>query len=79
MAVEWNRERTGLRSVRISRPCWLTTSGIHWRDGGHAQDKEDWLALLDFADWQFFNKKPARSFSTLTYPDADVPVQWNSP
>jgi len=61
---------------------WLGAKGkqgIHWRDGGHAQGKEDWAALFDFADWQFFKKKPARSFSTLTYPDAKVPVQWNAP
>ena len=45
--------------------------GIHWRDGKHAQRKEDWLALLDFADWKFFDKKTERSFSTLTYPNAD--------
>jgi len=37
------------------------------------------LALLDFADWQFFHKKPERSFSTLTYPDATVPSTWKVP
>jgi len=61
---------------------WLGAKGkqgIHWRNGGHAQNKEDWLALLDFADWQFFKKKPRRSFSTLAYPDAKVPVKWNVP
>lgn len=53
--------------------------GIHWRDGGHAQNEEDWLSLLDFADWKFFNKKPGRSFSTLAYPDAKLPINWNVP
>jgi hypothetical protein len=53
--------------------------GIHWRNGGHAQNEEDWLALLDFADWKFFNKKSGRSFSTLVYPDASVPIKWNVP
>ena len=61
---------------------WLGTAGqqgIHWREGGHAQNVEDWLALLDFADWKLFNKKPERSFSTLAYPDATVPIKWNVP
>jgi dienelactone hydrolase len=61
---------------------WLGAKGkqgIHWRDGGHAQGQEDWLALLDFADWQFFKKKPNRRFSTLAYPKAKVPITWNVP
>lgn len=52
---------------------WLGVKGkqgIHWRNGGHAQSEEDWLALFDFADWQFFQTKPKRSFSTLAHPDA---------
>jgi len=53
--------------------------GIHWRDGKHAQRKEDWLALLDFADWKFFGRKPERSFSSLTYPDAELPINWEVP
>ena len=62
--------------------AWLGAKGqqgIHWRDGGHAQGEEDWTALLDFADWKFFNKKPGRSFSTLTYPDAKLPIHWDVP
>jgi len=61
---------------------WLGAKGqqgIHWREGGHAQGKEDWLALLDFADWKFFNKKTGLSFSTLAYPEAKLPVDWNVP
>ena len=61
---------------------WLGAKGkqgIHWRDGKHAQNEEDWLALFDFADLQFFNKKPKRSFTALTYPDAKVPVSWKVP
>jgi len=53
--------------------------GIHWREGGHAQNEEDWQALLDFADWKFFNKKSERSFSTLAYPHAKLPINWNVP
>ena len=61
---------------------WLgaqNQQGIHWRDGGHAQDENDWAALLDFADWKFFGKKTSRSFSKLQYPDADLPVFWKVP
>lgn len=61
---------------------WLGANeqqGIHWRDGGHGQGEKDWMALLDFADWKFFNKKPGRSFSTLNYPDAQLPIHWDVP
>jgi hypothetical protein len=71
-------------TFRAANPvfAWLGADrkqGLHWRDGGHAQNEEDWLALLDFADQVFFDKKSRRSFSTLTYPDAKVPVDWQTP
>jgi hypothetical protein len=34
---------------------WLDAGnriGLHWREGKHAQNQEDWAALLDFADQQ---------------------------
>lgn len=61
---------------------WLQSKGqqgIHWREGGHAQAAEDWIALLDFADWIFFSKRPLRSFSTLAYPDSELPITWDVP
>ncbi len=65
---------------------WLGAAGqqgIHWRDGGHAQGEEDWLALLDFADWKLRGnlqgKRPARSFTERAYPDAKLPVKWRAP
>jgi len=48
--------------------------GIHWRQGGHAQNEEDWRALLDFADKFFFGKHINRRFDVLAYPDAKVPM-----
>ena len=61
---------------------WLGAAGqqgIHWRNGGHAQNEEDWLALLDFADRKFSGKQHGRSFSTLAYPDAELPIRWHAP
>lgn len=53
--------------------------GLHWRPGGHAQNEEDWRALLDFADQYFFEKKVEREFNVLPYPDAEVPMNWKVP
>ena len=36
--------------------------GIWYRDGGHAHTLEDWEAMLDFADVQFFHKPAVRNF-----------------
>ena len=61
---------------------WLNAEsriGLHWRDGGHAQNTEDWAALLDFADYQFFRKPSGRKFNQWTYPDAKVPIDWLAP
>ena len=37
-------------------------AGIHFRKGGHEQNKEDWDALLDFADKILFKKETKRNF-----------------
>ncbi len=42
---------------------------IHWRDGGHGQEEEDWLALLDFCDWIIHGRRPAWNFAQNPYPD----------
>jgi len=55
--------------------------GIHFREGGHAQNEEDWRALVDFADMIFFGKTPAsgRRFDKLPFPDAPKPFSWSMP
>jgi len=61
---------------------WLDAGdhiGLHWRDGKHAQNKEDWTALLDFADKHFFDKKTNRRFDNWNYPDAELPFDWKAP
>ena len=52
---------------------------LHWRDGRHAQNIEDWSALFDFSDLQFFGKQTDRAFNQWTYPDADLPFSWKAP
>ncbi|MCB1120903.1 MAG: hypothetical protein KJT03_05105 [Verrucomicrobiae bacterium] len=53
--------------------------GLHWREGDHAQNEEDWNALYDFADLQFFGKPTSLSFNTWTYPEAKLPFTWSAP
>lgn len=54
-------------------------TGLHWRDGVHDQGREDWAALLDFADLQFFGKKTKRAYDEWTYSDAVLPFDWKAP
>ncbi len=42
---------------------------IHWRDGGHAQNEEDWAALLDYCDMIFYKKESDRTFNQNPHPD----------
>ena len=53
--------------------------GIHFRKGGHDHTAEDWRALVDFADKQFFGKKVERKFDKLPFPNAERPFTWSIP
>jgi hypothetical protein len=54
-------------------------TGIHFREGKHEQNAEDWEALLDFADLQLFGRKVERRFDKLAFPDAPRPYSWSAP
>lgn len=43
-------------------------NGIHYREGKHEHNAEDWTALLDYADLQFFGKISDRSFNHTPFP-----------
>ena len=55
--------------------------GIYYRKGGHAQNKDDWRTLVDFADKTFFGKTPAsgKRFDKLPFADAPKPFSWSVP
>ena len=51
---------------------WLDAGdriGMHWRDGGHAQDEQDWAALFDFCGRIFFGIPAGRTFQVNPDPD----------
>jgi acetyl esterase/lipase len=52
---------------------------MHWRTGGHLQGVIDWLALLDFSDQYFYNKKVESRLDINPYPTVKVPVFWDVP
>ena len=54
-------------------------TGMHFRHGPHAQNAEDWQALLDFADWQLRNQQPSQKFDVLPFPDAPRSFDWSAP
>jgi len=61
---------------------WLGAAdriGIVYRDGKHEHNLEDWAALLDFADVQFFGKSVARKFDQLPFPDDPKAFSWSAP
>ncbi len=56
--------------------------GIHFREGKHEQNLEDFTALLDFADKLYFGKEPrtpGQRFDKLAFPDAPKPYAWAAP
>ncbi|MEP7085069.1 MAG: hypothetical protein ABI854_10060 [Betaproteobacteria bacterium] len=50
--------------------------GIRFRGGGHQHSAEDWMTLLDFADWQFFGRN---GFDRMAFPDAVSGYAWHAP
>ena len=54
-------------------------TGLHYRRGPHAQNQEDWNALLDFADWQLRAKQPAQKFDELPFPQTPPAYKWTTP
>ena len=54
-------------------------AGLHYRHGPHAQNEEDWAALLDFADWQLLGKTPTTKFDDLPFPQFPKAFTWNAP
>jgi hypothetical protein len=53
--------------------------GIHFREGKHEQNVEDWNVLLDFADAQFFGKMGGTRFDQLPFSNAPVAFTWKAP
>jgi hypothetical protein len=53
--------------------------GIVFRPGKHEQNLEDWTALLDFSDRQFFDRPIVRRFDQRAFPDAPSAYSWKSP
>jgi hypothetical protein len=50
--------------------------GIRFREGPHKHRLDDWVALLDFADAQFFGRLP---FNRLAFADAERAFDWEMP
>jgi hypothetical protein len=53
--------------------------GHHYRQGGHDHNIEDWEALLDFADFNFFDKPLPDDFYNENFARADSLTNWKSP
>lgn len=71
----------GMRAGRVVYD-WLDRDGwarLHWRPGRHAQQEEDWTALLDFADEAFFGKRGTSRFGRWQFPDYRPPLSWSAP
>ena len=51
---------------------WLGADGkqgVHWRNGPHNQNQEDWHAIFEFCDNYFFNKKTDVDFTQNPHPE----------
>ena len=61
---------------------WLDAgrrNGIHFRQGGHAQNAEDWRALVDFADLVYGDGELEGKFDVLPFPGEKRAFTWKHP
>jgi dienelactone hydrolase len=65
---QWANPPQTYKSYEAAKLVWdflhaFDQTAIHYRQGKHAHDVEDWTALLDFADKIYFNKPTTRPFN----------------
>lgn len=53
--------------------------GIHFREGGHDQNGEDFAALLDFADHLFVKLPLKQRYDQIPVPTGDLDFDWKAP
>lgn len=53
--------------------------GIHFREGGHALNAEDWAVLLDYCRAQFFGEKTASLWHTRAADEPALKRSWRAP
>ncbi|HOH29005.1 MAG TPA: hypothetical protein PLC40_04980 [Candidatus Hydrogenedentes bacterium] len=54
-------------------------NSLHFRPGRHDHTDTDFRALLDYAEWQFFGKKPEIAFNKLPFPGEMADVVCTAP
>jgi len=81
---EYNNTLTieaGIRTGRIIDD-WMRLGDrcrLHWRSGRHAQNREDWGALLDFSDEFFFGRIHTREYNVWIYPEFEPTLSKRPP
>jgi hypothetical protein len=53
--------------------------GIHYRQGDHEHTLDDWIALLDFADWQLRVRARRQDFAANPFADLPRAFLWQAP
>ncbi len=53
--------------------------GNHYRQGGHEHNLEDWEALLDFSDYNFYGKPLPSDFYKENFDKVESLIKWKSP
>lgn len=53
--------------------------GIWYREGGHKHSMADWIAFLDFMEFQFTGRKPNCSYRENPCPGLPKSFSWSSP
>ena len=72
--TSWNAVAEVYRFLGIEDKC-----AIHFREGGHAFNLEDWEIMLDFCEAQLQGTKPAAVWHTRSYGEPRMHRNWSAP
>ncbi len=72
--VSWSAVSEVYRFLKREKDC-----AIHFREGGHALNLQDWTVLLDFAESRLAGKDTAGDWHTWTKADPAPARSWSAP
>jgi hypothetical protein len=73
-------EQTYLAALEVYKALGVPDKiALHWRDGKHEQNLEDFTALLDFADHILLGKPAAQDLKKLPFPEEPKAFSWKAP
>ena len=80
----WSNPEGMVQCYWAAREAWRFLGveekiAFHFRPGGHGHLQSDWIALLDFMDWQWHGTTPQTTYNVHPYDHLKPMADWTAP